>query len=187
LIIKMSLLKFGFSTSKVNVAQAARAKVLTLPEDRQKQKKEYEKKRERKFREEWKQDFSWLDYDREKNTMSCTVCPRFPRLADKGSSFVSGSSSFRLQHIVSHGQSFHHTQCLAAANAQERPNEAPLNAQVMRMEEGQRHRLTHIFDLGYFIVKSELPFATFPRLVDVTIKIGADVGDCYKSDNALRR
>ena len=128
----------------------------------------------------------WIMTER-KNTMSCTVCPRFPRLADKGSSFVSGSSSFRLQHIVSHGQSFHHTQCLAAANAQERPNEAPLNAQVMRMEEGQRHRLTHIFDLGYFIVKSELPFATFPRLVDVTIKIGADVGDCYKSDNALRR
>jgi hypothetical protein len=184
----MSLLKFGFSTSKIEVAKAQAPRTMTS-EDRRKKKDEYEKKRERKYREEWGRDFTWLCYNADANIMYCRVCRDFPRLADSSSRFVmeTGNSSFRLHHIQSHDQSCHHKASLAAGQARANPREAPMDAQILRMEAGQRDRLTHVFDLGYFIVRKELPFSTFPSLMSVSRKIGADVGERYASDNALRR
>jgi hypothetical protein len=62
----MSLLKFGFSTSKIEVAKAQAPRTMTS-EDRRKKKDEYEKKRERKYREEWGRDFTWLCYNADAN------------------------------------------------------------------------------------------------------------------------
>ena len=143
----MSLLKFGFSTSKAQSPHTSGA--AKLSENRQIKKQDYEKnKRDRKFRDSWKNDFTWLDHNEEENKMFCTLCKSFPLLADTSSRFYTGNDSFRIHHVQSHGQSYHHARCLAAQNARDRPNDAPLNAQVIRMEAGQRDKLVHVFDLG---------------------------------------
>lgn len=144
----MSLLKFGFSTSKIEVDVAKSERTVTSA-DRQKKKEDYEKKRQRKYREEWSRDFTWLRYDAGANTMHCSLCRDFPRLADASSRFFveSGNSSFRVHHIQSHDQSYHHKQCLAAGQARANPRQAPMNAQILRMEAGQRECLIHVFDL----------------------------------------
>ena len=56
--------------------------------------KHYEEKRKqegRTFRQEWKKTFVWLQFDKTKQEMFCTTCREFSSLADKNSSFFTGS------------------------------------------------------------------------------------------------
>ena len=115
-------------------------------------------------RPEWTKQYSWLLYGEESDTMACSVCHKFPALADKASRFFTGNPAFRVHHIQSHHTSLKHQQCMAANRAQENPAEAPLDAQIRRLEAGQRDTLAHIFDLAYFVLKTELPFTAFPPL-----------------------
>ena len=66
------------------------------PEKRKKQKDAYKDIRERKFLQQWKESFTWLEFDEDTGLMHCKVCRAFPTRADQGGSFFIGTKSFVL-------------------------------------------------------------------------------------------
>ena len=47
----------------------------------------------------WKKTFVWLQFDETKQEMFCTACREFSSLADKNSSFFTGSQAFHIGNI----------------------------------------------------------------------------------------
>ncbi len=150
-------------------------------------KAKYEKeKRERKFLESWKSEFMWLRYDSDRNEMHCEVCRAFPQIAEKGNLFH-GSSVFRKKGLKSHNNSAAHLRCMDADRAAKKPHDAPLPAQVRRMDDQTLQRLKKLFITAYFVTKLEMPFTAYPSQLDLQGKNGLEMGNAYQSDNAMRR
>ena len=61
--------------------------------------KEKRKQEGRTFLQEWKKTFVWLQLDETKQEMFCTTCQEFSSLADKNSSFFTGSQLETLKHM----------------------------------------------------------------------------------------
>ena len=60
-----------------------------------------EAKRFRKFHPQWKNDFSWLQYDEDEDNMWCGVCREYCRTTKVGPSnaFVEGTNYFKVERI----------------------------------------------------------------------------------------
>ena len=69
-------------------------------EDMRDRKKKYEKDRERKFLESWKQDRPWLHHNGENNVMICNWC--IEASGPKDLSFVKGCENFKISAIKDH-------------------------------------------------------------------------------------
>ena len=52
--------------------------------------KKYEESRIWKFQPTWNKEFSWVKFDVEKNEMFCTVCCKYPTVANKASQLYVG-------------------------------------------------------------------------------------------------
>lgn len=148
---------------------------------------EYEKIRKRTFRNEWKKDFPWIEYDQQNNVMYCSACCQFPRLADKHSIFFTGNIAFRKHHIGVHGKSSQHSRCEAAMLTARCPRNAPMDQQICQMEAGQWDQMMKIFNLTHYTMKSEIPFTSFPGLVEIHKKNSVEMGNRYSSDKAVAR
>ena len=112
----MSLFRFSLSRTSDEVQSAVPAD--SQEETQQKEstsREKYEKKRKMTgcgFRKEWLSECVWLDYDEKEGQMYCKVCKDFPNIADKKSSFLSGSQSFHVSNIKGHDQSRCHAMCV---------------------------------------------------------------------------
>ena len=103
----MSLLQFGFTTSKKRNSDPKNTVDLTNSDtDSAKKTKatgseqgSYEKDRVRVFLPTWKKNREWLKYIEEENIMVCSLCKKYKKTE---SDFVKGCSSFRLTNIKKH-------------------------------------------------------------------------------------
>ena len=97
---------------------------------------EYEnKKRKRLFVQAWTKEFTWLDYNRDKNIMSCRLCADFPDCADKFNPFYLATSTFRKSSVKTHAKSKTHAKCQSAKRAKEAPKITPMTKIVAKMNE----------------------------------------------------
>ena len=96
------LYKFGFTSDRGRAeAESENPKGKKKADSKQ----NYEKnKRKRSFYTEWKDEFSWLDFDSEKNVMICVPCREY----EKTGRFVEGTDNFRIDAIKSHNDSSSH-------------------------------------------------------------------------------
>jgi len=70
-----------------------------------KSKKDYEENRKpRSFREIWRENRAWLQYDEKEGAMFCTSC----KTTSKQNKFVKGCRSFRLESVKIHENSEFH-------------------------------------------------------------------------------
>jgi hypothetical protein len=151
-------------------------------------KEKYEKEvRRRKFLPQWLDKFPWLQYNND--TMTCKVCTKFPDLADSGSSFLSGCTSFHSATLQSHELSQRHKRCQQKYLIKESKAEGPMDYAIKNVNKEQLNVLEKLFNTAYFIYKNELPFTMFPKQISLLVKIGINKigGDRFKSDNACRR
>ena len=133
----MSLFNFGFTSSK--------RKNDEVSEDRNQQKKVYEEKRERKYLGQiWEKKYvyfkttngkpdgkttatTWISYDKEKNSMYCSVCTEFPTEADTESTLYRGCTNIRDAPLKSHSMSVKHETCVKHKIASLFPREQPMD------------------------------------------------------------
>ncbi|KAF8786902.1 zinc finger protein 862-like [Argiope bruennichi] len=130
----------------------------------------------RKFVENWKTLYPFIEYDKEKNIMFCKICKQFANHRQKGIRFVTGSSNFRATSIQYHEKSVLHAKCQKRAIALLNGNSNPVE-----LLDSDRKKLIQVLKLVYFMVQTRSPFTYFPQLCESQKLEGVDVGPAYTS------
>ena len=77
-------------------------------------------KRKRKFQTSWQKNRNWLVHINEINRMTCSVCIQYASSdLDKKAVFVTGSSNFKLESVISHETSEQHLMSVGKQSAKE--------------------------------------------------------------------
>lgn len=198
----MDLTNFGFTTT-------GKKKETKDEEDAKLRKKEYEAKRQRTYLPSWEEEFPGLKYftstdddgnvdDSKPKVMKCQICNDYPVFADKSCSLYVGTSAFRKDTLTAHWKSGSHRRCEEQRKTDERKklettgsasssSSGPLLSCVRKMEREQEDKRKKLINTVYFICKHEMPFADFPRLIELQEVNGLDMGNFYRSDNGCRR
>ena len=157
-----SLFRLGFSRTSDEVPSTVPADSQEGTEQKESMSREkYEQKRKMTghgFRKEWLSEFVWLDYNEKEGQMHCKVCRDFPNIADKNSSFFSGSKSFHVSNIKGHNESRHHAMCVEAQKAREAPTSTPIRLGLRNLNALTEEKLVKLFNTAYYIAKNERTF-----------------------------
>ncbi len=187
------LFKFGFT--KINDNEEEQPS--TSAEKRKETKLKYETKRaKRVFRTEWKKTYDGLLYDEEKMVMTCNYCDRSSSRNEQANFCRSGCSSFRVDSLRSHWESSgHHTSYELYMAAERRADRAParepgpMDIIIRQLNQQNTVILEKLFNTVYFVLRTEQPFTSLPKLLSLQRKNGSDLEKLksYDSDNACRR
>lgn len=149
--------------------------------------KHYEEKRKQEgktFWQEWKKTFAWLQFDETKQEMFCTACREFSSLADKNSSFFTGSQAFHIGNIKAHASNRKHEACVLAQQQREQQERGSRN--IVQSSISVAWYLLKLFNISYFIAKHERPFSDFEDFCKLHVKNGLSLGETYINDKGCR-
>ena len=140
--------------------------------------KEKRKQEGRSFRQVWKKIFAWLQFDETKQEMFCSACWEFPSLADKNSSFFTGSQAFHIGNIKAHGSNRRHEACALAKQQRELQERGSRNVvqSLQQMSSDTEEKMKKLFNISYFIAKHERLFSDFENLCKLHVKNGLSLG-----------
>ena len=103
--------------------------------------------------------FAWLQFDETKEEMFCTACREFSSLADKNSSFFTGSQAFHIGNIKAHASNRKHEACVLAKQQREQQERGSMNIvqSLRQMSNDTEEKMKKLFNISYFIAKYERP------------------------------
>ena len=133
----------------------------------------------RRFNENWSRDFQWVRFNEESGLMFCSVCERFPNIADKKTKLVQGTDVLKRETLVLHAKSKAHIKCEEAKKAADKPCEQPLARAARRMIATKYKHLTVLFNTSYYVAKQNLSFMSFSSLCELQRKNSLPVEDLY--------
>ena len=83
----------------------------------------------RKYNANWKKEFTWVNFDPQKNAMYCTFCQEAGAEIAGKTDFVTGCTSFKKETLSIHGRSHRHTRARDHLLGKQKPaSEGPLRA-----------------------------------------------------------
>ena len=145
----------------------------------------------------WKSSFSWLGFEVDEcNSVSniwCSVCRKYKdriiSARNYSPKYIDGTTNIKLDMVKTHDRSDQHKLALRISleDSGNRPGPSQESALVKAFsvqEKGTRDKLVKLIETSYFIAKEELPFALFPKIVDLEKKHGVDLGNSYTYDKA---
>jgi hypothetical protein len=122
--------------------------------------------------------------------MFCTVCRKYPNVADKTSTLFigagGGKSGFRKTTLQTHDTSKEHGFCIQRDLHQQTPSAAPLRKLATKLAAGNAERLNILFKAANHIATTKQSFNHFPQLLELLEDCGVDIGSMYRSDNMCR-
>ena len=142
----------------------------------------------RKFLPHWKDEFSWVVYNEEKNVMTCEICCAVPEKAGK-TDFLTGSQTFKKETLVKHSVTGGHLLTRDALLAKQQPLESAPIAQSFRkgkqkLEEQGRKEFAVKVNTAYLIAKEELPFSKYGPILALQEKNGLEINQTYTNDKS---
>ena len=145
----------------------------------------------RKFLNKWKEEFLWLIFSEENNSMTCSICLQAPEVAGK-SQFISGSNSFKKETIQIHGSSNGFFRAMTAVRAKQNPVSQSSIARSFskgqkEQEERDRKEMTIKMNMAYFVAKEELPFSKYEGLLSLQKKNGLEINMTYANDKSCAK
>ncbi|XP_037572772.1 LOW QUALITY PROTEIN: uncharacterized protein LOC119455441 [Dermacentor silvarum] len=132
----------------------------------------------RKFRNVWKDTYTWLQYEEVKNTMHCVLCREAYFGQEKCVPFVEGTNNFKVSVIQKHEKTSAHRNLLNKSEA-ERKKLAHSFRTKKKPPEDSRSRFELLFKTVYEIQKNKLSFSQFPVLVNQQIQNGVPLEGRY--------
>lgn len=142
----------------------------------------------RQFKASWLQEFAWLRYDKEKQTMHCDFCAQAGQEIAGKTDFISGSSHFKKETVKKHGESRKHKNARDCMIAKSSPRATPMARAVSRAcektAEKEFKELKIKFNAAYMIAVEEIPFTKFSSQILLMKKNGMDISKTYDNDTA---
>ena len=105
-------------------------------------------------------------------------CAETPNIADKNSSFFSGSKSFHVSNIKGHDQSRRHAKCVEAQKAKEVPTSTPIRLGLRNLND----RFCNILMLVEILLVLPLSTSCCERGFSLMGKIKSDWRSCLSVD-----
>ena len=141
----------------------------------------------RKYNANWKKEFTWVNFDPQKNAMYCTFCQEAGAEIAGKTDFVTGCTSFKKETLSIHGRSHRHTRARDHVLGKQKPaSEGTLSAVFQKMrsqnDKDAQKEMTIKINTAYFVAKEELPFTKYKGLVQLQKKNGLEVGVTYAND-----
>ena len=115
-------------------------------------KKKYELTCVRTLKDHWKNEFPWVRHDRENDLMYCSVCRKYPAVADRKSAlFVGcgGGGKYRRDTLVSLNASKEHFMCQTREQNEKSPDEIPMVKAVTRLSEIKEKQMKTLFNTAF--------------------------------------
>ena len=142
----------------------------------------------RKFLPQWKDEFSWVVYNEEKNVMTCEICCAVPEMAGK-TDFLTGSQTFKKETLAKHNVTGGHLRARDALLAKQQPTASAPIAQSFRkgeqkLEEQGRKELAVKVNTAYLIAKEELPFSKYGPILSLQKKNGLEINQTYANEKS---
>ena len=149
-------------------------------EERLENQREYDhQKRERKFQPKWKNEFVWLDFNQEKNAMTCRICKQF----DTSGTFITGCDNFKVQTIKRHDISDSHQSNTRRCNAKnQQPGTSKGEKTLNLLHKSTYDKLNLLFRNSHYIAKLGKPYTDYVSLCELDRAKGLDIGQTYITD-----
>ena len=158
----------------------------------------------------------WRDFDRESKTVTwlncnakfdgsekvltqlkCIVCEKFQARIAGGRNFsehcITGASSIRTSNIHNHTHSDQHVHAIAllqreqaVAQGQSCSSYAPIAVALSVLQEDEKVRLQHKFDIAYFVAKEKMSFRKYPLIRELEARHGVSIGTSYTTETAAK-
>lgn len=132
----------------------------------------------RRFRNVWKDTYTWLQYEEVKNTMHCVLCREAYFGQEKCVPFVEGTNNFKVSVIQKHEKTSAHRNLLNKTEAERKKLANSFKAKK-KPPEDSRSRFELLFKTVYEIQKSKLSFSQFPVLISQQIQNGVPLEGRY--------
>ena len=125
----------------------------------------------------------WLSYDGV--AMFCLTC-RDNINSDKSSTFVKGTTNFRIDILRVHNESQAHMDSVLAVNANQNPRDQPMDRALRLMNQQTIVKLEKLMSTAYYITLTQQPFSRFKSLCELQKINGCDLGDTYLNDGGCK-
>ena len=145
----------------------------------------------------WKDEFQWVDYDSEKQLLTCLYCRDYPFLAGKNQ-FVKGSDSLHHNSLKSHNDTEAHKSCRRryyTDHDKQPPSTSDssgtcigkLDQAFKNIAESDRRRMCSLFNIAYYLGKERKPLTDMKKQCMLAKKLGVDVGSNYHNDLSAKQ
>ena len=151
--------------------------------DKKKRKKEYEEKRVREFQPSWLDKFDWLEFHviNQKGRMFCKPCRRY----EKVGTFITGSSNFKIDSLISHQSSSSHVKNETRKIVEKKGG--PMDKGILDLNKQEADHLKILFRNAHALAIKERPFTDFTMLCDLDEAKGLPVQKTlYRNDKRCR-
>uniref|UniRef100_A0A8C5P9S0 TTF-type domain-containing protein n=1 Tax=Leptobrachium leishanense TaxID=445787 RepID=A0A8C5P9S0_9ANUR len=137
--------------------------------------------KKRRFNTHWLEQFSWLIFSEDTDTVTCKVCSQFPQTSD--AKWKDGvKAPFKKETFVWHEKSNKHKENVDKVKAKDTPEERPLAVCIKKMDAAMFQHMTHMFNVAYYVAKSEKPFRDFMDLLTLAAKLYVPILQKYGND-----
>uniref|UniRef100_A0A8C5QKG7 TTF-type domain-containing protein n=1 Tax=Leptobrachium leishanense TaxID=445787 RepID=A0A8C5QKG7_9ANUR len=137
--------------------------------------------KKRRFNTHWLEQFSWLIFSEDTDTVTCKVCSRFPQTSD--AKWKDGvKAPFKNETFVWHEKSNKHKENVDKVKAKDTPEERPLAVCIKKMDAAMFQHMTHMFIVAYYVAKSEKPFRDYMDLLTLAAKLDVPILQKYGND-----
>ena len=153
--------------------------------DERKQAKDEQKRR---FIPQWRDEFPWLNFNGDKNVMTCDICCKHPSVAGK-TDFLKGCTNFKKETIKKYATSNGHIRAWEKSFAEEKTIEESQIFQTFSkinkdMQAQDQKEMEIKPNTAYFVAKEELPFSKSEGLLSLQRKNGVSINVTYANEKS---
>ena len=177
----MSLDRYGFVKLPAASTDDGSSHSTTESQSATNESQEPSAKRRRYYNSKWAEGRDWLEFSKDEGLMFCSWCRKYDRNEHRNQ-FVRGCSSMKLESVKRHEASQQHADAKAAQLAHTRPEQAPLEAALLTMEQAEFEQMRCLFNTAYYLVQAERPFRDFSGLLTLQRLNNVSLGHAYSNE-----
>ena len=140
---------------------------------------------------------SWHNGEKVVEKLKCKVCTKYRERIIGRKNFsmkwIEGADSVRTTNVIDHAKTDQHVQAMKLQQmevAQSRGVDStafmPIVQSLNTISEEERKKLRMKFDTAYFVAVEQIAYQKYPKICELQIKHGVNLGSSYLNENAAK-